>query len=287
MSAIDLIEIVNPGLGASVQDLGRPGWKRFGVPKSGAMDPHAATWANRLVGNAPDAPVIEFLLQGGEVRVLADCRLAVAGADAADEWSDWHAAEVRAGDRISFSQARNGVWLYLAVAGGFDAQRALGSASAYPRGGFGRAFAAGDRIGRDRVPARRDAALAGAWTAVEERRDYRRPPALKVWRGPQWEDFDAGARQAFFDASWNVSSRSDRTGYRLDGLRLEAPKREMQSEPVLVGSIQVPPDGRPIVIMPDGPTVGGYPKLALVDEDSLSWLAQCGPGVPFRWELAE
>lgn len=272
------VEIVKTGLGCSVQDGGRIGWKRFGVPPSGAMDPHAAGVANRLVGNAEDAPVLEFLLQGAELRVVASCWLAVAGADAG--FPCWRGAFAKEGTRIAFPRNRSGIWTYVAIEGGFDVPRVLGSASAYPRGGLGRILKPGDILRSPGAGALRGN-IAGTWAAPQDRRDYRNPPALEVWPGPQEDWFeDAGA---LFESEWQVSSRSDRVGYRLEGSVLRSPVREMTSEPVLAGSIQVPPSGRPIVTMRDGPTVGGYPKIGLVDPASLSWLAQCGPGVRIRF----
>lgn len=277
---MDALEIVDLGLGASIQDRGRFGWKRFGVPPSGVMDVHAATWANRLVGNAADAPVIELLLQGASLRVLAPRRFAVTGAEAGAALKSWHARRLNAGDTLTFPRNESGLWTYVAVEGGFAVPPLLGSASAYPRGGLGAALRPGDRLA-----AAGDAngqGFAEAWAFWGERRDYANPPLLRVWRGPQWDWFDEVERAGFFAAEWEVSNRSDRVGYRLEGARMNPPAIEMRSEPVLVGSIQVPPNGQPIVTMRDGPTVGGYPKIAIVDEDSLSWLAQCRPGVRFR-----
>lgn len=278
---MEVLEIVKTGLGASIQDLGRVGWKRFGVPPSGVMDPHAAAWANRLVGNSDGAPVLELLMQGAELRVLAERRFAVAGAEAGASISAWHARTLEPGASLAFPHGRRGLWTYVAVHGGFDAEEILGSSSAYPRGAIGRALKPWDRLsaGSDA-----DAPHVGeSWAAWSEQRDYDAPPLLKVCRGPQWDSFDPAEQRCFLDAEWEVSQRSDRVGYRLEGARLNAPVDEMLSEPVLVGSIQVPPNGQPIVTMRDGPTVGGYPKIGIVDPESLSWLAQCRSGVRFRW----
>ncbi len=284
---MECLRIIQPGVGASVQDLGRIGWKRFGVPPGGAMDPHASRWANRLVGNREGAPVVELLLQGAEIEVLADCRIAITGADGGADVPNWHARDFAAGERIGFRQNRSGLWTYLAVDGGIEAERILGSASAYPRGGIGRSLGAGDVLARRADESHLIPGTAGAWVWQGERRDYLSPPLIHVWRGPQWECFDEEERRAFFQAAWEVSQRSDRAGYRLEGAKLNPPIGDMRSEPVLAGSIQTPPNGQPIVTMRDGPTVGGYPKIALVDEDSLPWLAQCRPGVRFQFVLID
>lgn len=282
---MEVLEILRTGLACSVQDAGRFGWKRFGVPPSGVMDPHAAAWANRLVGNSDGAPVLEILLQGAELRVLAPVRFAVAGAEAGAGIPSWHARVLSAGEVLAFPRNRRGLWIYVAVRGGFDGEEILGSRSSYPRGGLGRRLAPGDRL---RAAATSAApALGEGWVTWSERRNHDSPPLLRVWRGPQWDWFDREEQRCFFNAEWEVAIQSDRVGYRLEGARLNPPASELRSEPVLVGSIQVPPNGQPIVTMRDGPTVGGYPKIGLVDPDSLPWLAQCRPGVKFRVGLAE
>lgn len=279
------LKILRLGIAATVQDLGRVGWRRFGVPASGAMDPHAAAWANRLCGNPDGAPVLELLLQGAAFEVQVERRFAVTGAEAGAAIPAWSARLMRPGDRLEFPRNARGLWSYVAVAGGFAVDRVLGSASAYPRGGIGRALAVGDFL--DAAEAGQPAPRGDAWVAWSERRDYADPPLLRVWPGPQWDWFDPAERRCFLDAEWEVSSRSDRVGYRLEGARLNPPEAEMRSEPILVGSVQVPRNGQPIVTMRDGPTVGGYPKIGIIDPADLSWLAQCRPGLRFRLRPAE
>jgi allophanate hydrolase subunit 2 len=118
------------------------------------------------------------------------------------------------------------------------------------------------------------------WT---EQRDYGKPPGLRVWPAPQWELFSVPQRDQFFQQEWTVSPQSDRSGYRLSGVPIEHELGELLSEPVLVGTIQVPPNGEPIVTMRDGPTVGGYAKLGVVDPADISWLAQIQPGQRVRF----
>lgn len=282
---MEILEIIKPGVGASVQDLGRVGWKRFGVPPSGAMDPHSAVWANRLVGNEDGAPVLELLMQGAELRALATRRVAVTGAEAGASIPAWHARVLRAGETLTFPHNRKGLWTYVAVHGGFHVPRILGSASTYPRGGIGRALHPGERLSDGDLV--ETSHVGESWVSWSEQRDFDSPPLLRVWHGPQWDCFNAAEWRCFLDTEWEVSPRSDRVGYRLEGARINPPLCEMCSEPQIVGSIQVPPNGQPIVTMRDGPTVGGYPKIGIVDPDSLSWLAQCRPGVRFRWVEAE
>lgn len=279
------LEIVRTGLGVTIQDLGRPGWKRFGVPASGVMDPHAARWANRLLGNADNAPVLELLLQGTEFRMLSNARVAVTGADACDSVQSWTARIARKNEALTFSNPTSGLWTYVAVEGGFEAEQVMGSASMYPRGGIGGHLKAGDVLSACDLEF--PSGLDSGWVYWAERREYNSPPLIRVWPGPQWDKFDDMERAGFFHADWEVSSRSDRVGYRLEGARMNPPAGVMRSEPVVIGSIQVPPNGQPIVTMRDGPTVGGYPKIGVVDPESLPWLAQCRPGVKFRMALVE
>jgi antagonist of KipI len=224
-------------------------------------------------------------MQGAEFRVLAERRFAVTGAESGASIPAWHARTLAPGERLAFARNQKGLWTYIAVQGGFDVEPIMGSASAYPRGGIGTTLCPGERLAAAGESNARH--VGEGWAVWSEQRDHDAPPLLKVWRGPQWDWFDEAEQRCFIDAEWSVSSRSDRVGYRLEGARMNAPAGEMRSEPLVVGSIQVPPNGQPIVTMRDGPTVGGYPKIGIVDPDSLSWLAQCRPGVRFRWVPAE
>jgi len=282
----EVIKIVRSGLGASIQDLGRPGLARFGVPPGGAMDDHAAVWSNRLLENSPDAPVLELLLQGAQLEVLRSTWLAITGADAHCNLPLWRLLRAHAGEYIVFPNSRKGLWTYVAVEGGFDVPRFFGSASVYPRGRIGNGLAGGGVLRRSsgsRLALPRG--VAGRALATDERHDYANPPLLRVWPGPQWDLFSSADRSVFFQQAWTVSPQSDRVGYRLEGTRLSPAQKQILSEPVLVGSIQVPPVGQPIVTMRDGPTVGGYPKIGLVEPEDLSWLTQCRPGTQVRFRL--
>lgn len=278
------LRVLSHGLGLTIQDFGRPGHARFGVPAGGAMDPRAAAAANRLLDNPPDAPVLELCWQGQQLEALHDGWVAVAGAGSAAGHAPNSAFRVRAGERLSFGAGPHGLWTCLAVPGGFAAPRLLGSASVNPRAGIGRGLAAGDELGCGSEagfsPPDAVASRVMAWSEIP---DLAHPPALRVWPGPQWDWFAPGERDRFFAAGWRVSPCSDRVGFRLDGPTLTAPGRQLISEPVLPGSIQIPSGGQPIVTMPDGPTLGGYPKLGLVDPADLAWLAQTRPGQPVRF----
>lgn len=278
-----VLEVLQPGVGMSLQDLGRRGWKRFGVPPGGAMDEHAARWANVLSGNRPEAPVLELLLQGARLRALTRIEVAVTGGAASTlaggNPRGWGTFVLNPDDELRLPPFEAGVWTYLSVPGGFIDQCWFGSVSVFPRGGLGLPIPAGAVL--QRPPTTRppmEEGVSRRWVHPSEQRDYLRPPPVPVWPGPQWDLFTEAARTTFFQQDWSVSSNSDRTGYRLTGSSIGPAADTIPSEPVLPGSIQVPPDGQPIITMRDGPTVGGYPKLGLVAPGALSWLSQIRPG---------
>jgi len=279
-----VLEVLAPGPGCSIQDPGRPGWRHFGVPTSGAMDRHAAGWANQLLGNPPGAPVLELLLHGARLRVLVSGWLAFSGAGNPAGFPAWSAVRLTAGTVLDFPVTASGLWTYVAVPGGFATPRWMDSASVYARGGIGAQLAAGDPLPAP-LDVRGATPIATRSVAPAFRRAYETPPALGFWPGCQWEEFSGADRDSFLARPWIVSSRSDRAGYRLSGTRLTPPARSLISEPVVVGAVQVPPDGDPVVLMRDGPTVGGYPKLGVVEPGDLDWLAQIRPGQAVRWTV--
>jgi len=283
---MELCRIEAAALRMSLQDGGRARWARYGVPPGGAMDDHAAQWANRLLENPLNAPVLEILGPGARLGFLRDTWIAVTGAKG--KWPAWRATQMHANEVLEMREIEAGLWSYVVVKDGFACGEWLDSASAYPRAGFGQLLSAGDVLCRKHtsdlvLPAGVSARVA-PWT---EQRDYLKPPALRVWRGPQWELFSEEQRKRFFARAWTVSTQSDRTGYRLTGDALTQRMQELISEPVIPGTIQVPESGQPIVTMRDGPTVGGYAKLGVLDERDISWLAQVQPGRQVRFVLAD
>jgi biotin-dependent carboxylase-like uncharacterized protein len=285
---MEVLKVLESGFGMAFQDAGRKGWRRFGVPPSGVMDEHAAGWANRLLQNPPGAVVLELSLQGAKLEAIQDVWIAVTGANAGCNIPMWETFLLGAGKLVQFPRNRTGVWSYLAVEGGFKARRWFGSASVYARGGLGRACQAGDTLHRE--PAAYSGSkegIARRLVSLSERRDYDSPPYFRLWRGPQWDLFSEEDRSLLFAQEYAISSHSDRVGYRLESAPLKVPPLEMISEPVQTGSIQVPPDGCPIVTMRDGPTLGGYPKIGLLCPEEISWLAQCRPGQLIRFQKAE
>jgi KipI family sensor histidine kinase inhibitor len=285
------LRVKSTGAILGVQDAGRPGLARFGVATGGALDPAALHWANRLLGNPDAAPVLEFAGGGQIFEALTHLTVAITGADAGAEvhapdgtvrtLRPWGTINLAPREILQFRGPREGVWTYLAVRGGIAAPRPLGSASTNARAGIGCAPRAGDTL----AGTAHDTLLGDA--TGSRRTDPTRIPgrntnAIRVWPGPQSESFDETAHRGLFRNIWRISPKSDRVGYRLDGPPIPAPSRYLESEPVLPGSIQVPPDGLPIITLPDGPTVGGYPKIGWVDPRDLWRVAQTPAGRPLE-----
>lgn len=290
--AIDAFAVMEAGLWTTVQDLGRPGYQQFGVPGSGALDTYALEAANRLVGNRPDSAGLEVTLRGPRLRAVADAIVAVTGADLGFQINGratpmWEVVRVRPGDELSFSAPRLGYRAYVAVAGGIAVPSVLGSRSTYVRGNIGgvdgRPLRSGDTLAAYPVE---PGPLARVGLALPpELRRFAKPQPVRVIIGPQEDAFSPLAVERLLGVPYRVSPRSDRMGYRLEGLRL--PYRDAVqhvSDGIAPGSIQVPADGRPIVLLADRQTTGGYPKIATVISADLDFLAQAWAGdrITFR-----
>ena len=292
------IRVLDGGLLTTVQDGGRFGFQSVGVPVSGAMDGAALRAANQLVGNAPDAPVLEITLAGPQLSFLDDALIAVTGADLSlwVEWPDgsrfdlpgWLAIYLRRGSRLGFAGRRSGCRAYLAVAGGIRVPLVLGSASTCLAGEFGgvagRRLQAGDLLSAQTLASDTALRAGRAWPA-HLRPPYSNGPVVRVLPGPNWRQFTREAQAAFLSSEYEVQPASDRVGVRLQGLTLQRRiSAEVISCGVTTGSIQVPADGQPIVLGADRQTVGGYPQIAVVIRPDLPLLAQLVPGdrVSFR-----
>jgi allophanate hydrolase subunit 2 len=188
---------------------------------------------------------------------------------------DGAGAKVARGEELAFTRHEAGVYAYLAVPGGWSAPLILGSASVSERSGLGRALAQGDVLLCHHDPARPGRRPAGDAPSAAI---YPRNIQVRSWRGPQWTEFSPAARAAFFGIRWTVSSQLDRMGVRLTGGDVPTVPATMRSEPVLAGSVQITGGGQPVVTMRDGPTVGGYPKIAWLDDEACCRVAQVPPG---------
>ncbi|MGN6518363.1 MAG: biotin-dependent carboxyltransferase family protein [Dokdonella sp.] len=299
-----MIEVLRAGLLTTVQDRGRHGHAALGIGASGPMDPIALRLANALAGNAPDAAVLEIGLLGPRLRFTEAAIIAVAGAPfdahaASTPLPAWCPVHIEAGTVLDFGHARRGAWACIAVAGGVDAPRLLGSASSDVNARLGRApLRDGERIGVRSdgfdealaipAPGHRRAsplrALGGfsldprAWFDADPSRPIRLVP------GSHAAELDAASREALLGGPFRVAADSNRVGLRLDGprLALRAPL-ELVSEPVAAGTLQLPPGGQPIALMAEHPTTGGYPRIGQVAAIDLPRLAQRRPGDGVRF----
>ena len=276
---------LDPGFLTTVQDLGRQGCERCGVPVSGAMDRLALMAANSLVGNPLNAAGLEFALSGPTLRAGGEgCLVAASGRGFSLQVGGrpiplWMAAWVRAGESISLQSSGSG-WGYLAVGGGIDVPLVMGSRATYLRGGFGglegRSLQAGDRLA---IGPGGSYELAGQELPDEQRPAYSDQPILDVILGPQERAFSEAGLAAFLGQEYALTNACDRMGYRLAGPRIAALKgADVFSEGIPLGAVQVPGDGQPIVLMADRQTTGGYTKIGVVSSASLPLLAQCPPG---------
>jgi antagonist of KipI len=295
-----MITVVKPGVLTSVMDLGRPGYQRHGVVVGGALDRFAARVANTIVGNDENAALLEIAQLGPELKFTATTLVAWCGGGfeprvGAQFLPRDRAVRVEAGETIWFGGTRHGLRAWLAVAGGIDVPLVLGSRSTYRRAGFGghhgRPLVAGDELplgapGKFAVQRLQAPERASAWTV---RPDTLGKPAaagvVRAIRGPEWERFSAAAQHAFFSAEWKVTKDADRMGARLAGPDLPLEEtREMISEGVNEGVVQVPAGGAPIVLLASRQTVGGYPRIAAVASVDLGRMAQLAPRDKVRFE---
>lgn len=292
------LEVVESSGLATVQDSGRIGWRQFGVPASGPMDTFALHAANALLNNPKECAAVEIGLSDITFRATQDYVISVAGMGYTLsiyiwEFPLWSSYFVRAGWTIRLSKTDNGMWAYLAVAGGVQTQPALGSRSTYLRGGLGgqagSQLQVGDRIMASNIPSAYQ--LAGRTLPEAARLGYQEHPTIDVVMGPQTNFFEEESVQGFLSSEYSVSLTSDRMGYRLEGSPLaHRGKVELISEGMTSGAIQIPSNGQPIVMMADSPTTGGYPKIATVASADLPLLAQCTPNksrIGFRQTTVE
>jgi biotin-dependent carboxylase-like uncharacterized protein len=285
------VEVIKAGLLTTIQDRGRFGCAMLGVGRAGAMDDVAMRLANALAGNAPDAAVFEVTLAGPRLRFVDAATIALAGAEfpvrvGEREVAMWRPVDVDAGDVLDFGTARHGVRAYLAVAGGFVGETTLGSVSVDVNAGIGgRPLREGDRIAVQPPTEDRESSRDARWS-LDPRPwlDADAAHAIRLVRGTHFDALDAASRDALFSASFRIGKDSNRVGFRLEGaaLALRAPL-ELVSEPLAIGTLQLPPGGAPIALMAEHPTVGGYPRIGQIAAVDLPRLAQRRPGDVVRF----
>ncbi|WP_158549203.1 biotin-dependent carboxyltransferase family protein [Lysobacter silvisoli] len=282
------IDVINGGALSLVQDQGRDGWRHLGVARGGALDPDSAALANMLVGNPADAAVLEFALQGPSLRLPQPLRLAVLGAQCEARFDGAalplaRPVELPAGT-LHLGGMREGARAWVAVSGGIDLPQVLGSRATDLRGGYGGVDGRALRKG-DRLPIGAHAAIEadaprapGWWIDPRAGHDPLAPIRYVASTAPALRDVVLAVGQR----EWRVHPASNRQGLRLDGDALDALSASGLSEPVAPGTLQLPPDGRPIVLLADAQTVGGYARLGHVIAADLPRLAQLQPNQRLR-----
>src|SRR5690606_5974416 len=285
--------VIKPGMLTTVQDLGRFGFQKYGMITSGAMDKLAFRLGNLLLGNEENTPALECTSIGPRLLFQEQQLICVTGADLSPAIDQrpipiWKPVVVPAGAQLTFGRPKKGWRSYLCFYGGLDVPKVLGSASTYLRGAIGgwegRALQKGDQL-----------SFCAAWPQENSSLTWRMASScypdldnnvIRVIAGPHHPLFDSDSQQRFTADVFTISSNSDRMGYRLESANLYLrEKKELLSSATTFGTIQVPPDGQPIVLMADHPTTGGYPIIAQVATVDLPLMAQLPPGakIQFAW----
>jgi antagonist of KipI len=300
--------ILKPGLLTTIQDLGRFGVQKYGVIASGAMDAYALRVANLLVGNEETEAGLEITMVGPEISFTSSVLFSICGGDLSPKLNGQPVPLSRTvfapqGSVLQFGPLKLGCRAYLAVAGGLDVPIELNSRSTYLRAGIGgykgRSLQRGDYIPLGNTSSSRSRSLLemlmreadgesgviSRWSVAPEMLPpYSSNPTVQVIEDGERELFDERGVSRFFNETYSVLPQSDRMGYRLAGSKLELKeKKEMISSAVTFGTIQIPPDGNPIVLMADRQTTGGYPKIGQVASTDLSLLAQVNIGGKVRF----
>ncbi len=282
------LEVLEPGLYTTVQDLGRTGFRDLGVPVCGAMDPLALRCVNLSVGNPSNQAALECTAPGPTLRVLRAATVVIGGANLSAMLDGidvdlWTPISLRPGQVLRFGAPRQGMWAYLAVAGGLDIAPILGSASTYVPGALGgaggRRLMAGDILGLGEGASRSPRAVRPEVASLPHDR-----LVVRVVMGPQEAWFSEVGRATLLQHAYTLTVHSNRAGIRLHGPAIAHRDRaDILSDGLLPGAIQVPAGGQPIVIMADGPTTGGYPKIGVVTRTDQRLLAQSRPGTAVRF----
>ncbi len=291
MSPHGAIRVLAPGLLTTVQDLGRFGHGELGVPPAGAADPVSLRIGNRLVGNDEGAAALEMTLVGGTFAFERPAVVAVAGSEMGPRLDGvdvptWAAIEAGTGRTLELGPTRTGARAYLCVRGGISVPAVLGSASTHLLVGLGghegRPLRAGDRLG---LRGRTSGGPRGAGFDPRRFPGLLRRDVLRVTPGPQAAWFDEDECLAFHALAYRVTEASNRMGLRLEGRAIvSAKRRELVTEGVCPGAVQVPPGGEPIVLLVEHPTTGGYPKIASVVSADFGALGQLRPRDLLRFE---
>lgn len=274
----------NGGLYSTIQDLGRMGYLRDGIPSSGALDFKSHILVNSILGNDVNAATVEMTYVGGNFTVKAPNYIAVVGADMefsinGVEMPLGKVIKVSEDDNIHFGKAKSGMRAYLGIAGGFQSEVVLNSKSTHEKLHISKHLKKGDVLHSEKTHTPKENVRL---------KTFKDDKIVRVIRGQQFNYFKNTEIDKFLNQHYMISGNFDRMGFRLDGDALESFRGyDILSEPTLLGSIQVPADGKLIVLMNERQTIGGYPKIATVIKADIPKIAQLQPNEPFQFKLIE
>lgn len=283
--------IIEPGIQTTVQDLGRRGLMRYGIPTSGAMDQRSLVMGNLLVRNPDNAAAVETTLQGLKLQALTTVAISITGADL-DPWVNdqpapqWAGFTMGEGDLLHFKRRKKGFRAYVAVRGGIDVPEVLGSRSTYVRGRIGAFLQSGDVLGI--CPPNAEAPEYRFALPEEYRPDFNRTDPIQVLMGPQDDCYTPRGIATFLNSTYRITHQADRQALRTEGPLIEIARGPgIITDPIPPGAIQVPGDGKPIVLLRDSQVTGGYAKIAIVARVEMDFLGQLMPGDTIRFQRAD
>ena len=285
-------KVIKPGMLSTIQDLGRFGYQKSGIIVGGAMDELALRIGNLLLGNSENEAGLEITLIGPALLFDKEQLIVLTGADLSPSIDGnpvimWRPTHVPKGALLSFGKPVNGCRSYLLVSGGFRITPALGSCSTYLQAGIGGWEGSALKAG-DHIPFKQVYRSTGKFTWSPDLKLYPKPAkqVIRVIAGPEFNTFSKESIHTFFMQLYTISKENNRMGYRLEGTEIQpVARKEMLSSAVTFGTIQVPPKGKPIILMADCQTTGGYPRIANVITADLSILAQKPTGSEIKFEL--
>lgn len=286
------LKVVHGGLFTTIQDYGRIGVSKFGIPKSGVMDVKAYELANWLVGNPTEYPALELTLQGGTYHFESDTIIAITGALMNPKLNGVEiqtnkSYRLKSGDMLHLGFAKRGCRTYLAIRGKLNIEKVMNSYSTYITGNFGglegRTLQKGDELSWTELPQ----IFKSNKISPEQIPYYSSKVTVRITKSLEWDLLDEEVKNNFLTSRFEISSQTNRMGIRLIGNPISTSKTQMISSAVIPGIIQLPPNGDPIILMVDGQTVGGYPRIAKVLDEDLWRLGQVKPGDKVGFELVD
>lgn len=285
------LKVLHPGLFTSIQDYGRVGFRKYGVPTSGAMDTKSYELANSLVGNPKGNAVLELTMMGGSYLFESDAIVAITGALMnstlnGEEIANNSTLSIKKGDELKIGYSNRGCRCYLAIRGELNIEKLMNSYSTYSLGKFGgfkgRILKKGDELHWQE--ARSD--IKAHELSKNEIPYFSSKVEVRIMKGLEWDWLSDAAQSQLISTKFEVSAQSNRMGIRLEKNSMPVPDKEMRSSAVVPGVIQLPPNGMPIILMQDGQTVGGYPRIAKVLNEDLWRVGQLKPGDLIGFKLS-